>query len=646
MSDPAISPEKPKIIGHFWTIIRWVLILLPVILCGFLVSQNATDTRFYDDWMLAETLVKYRDGTLTFHDIIAVQMEHRLAVPRLLIIFLHQFTRDMRIENALTFALLCGMFGNLLWLLRRVSLKGGFAQWWLPAALISLTLFSPIQYQTLLWGCTFTSILPGFFLSMAMVIWWSGLRRPVAFVMALLSAVGGMMSFASALNIWPLMLVVILLGKPEMSWPERRKYAGAWLVMMAAGLAFYFHDFTNAVRPEFAYNQGSTVTMQHSVGVFLGDIGRAVEFVLAVLGCHLGRGWHQDNIKIAQIFGAATLLLFASALWLILRKRATLPERLARALPWIILILQSLQTGIMIGMGRLWVGRTLVQAVTARYCAYELYATVGLIALAALASQRLLWEEDAMPARLRQWPGGRMLAPVAVTLLIVVQTVEWSYGSQLMYLWHCARLQGVALLKFIHIVPKHGYLGKVEGGNGEDAARLAMELEKHKLLYPRPLTNNRLDNFKIMRMPLKTNVASFERLWLDPAKGMLAEGYAAMQGDRKPADAVLLTSRKKGGKEWRIFGVVQVDFNMGYLHLATQRDLEFISDERWNPETAARWNSRVLAAGPPPNPDDEVAAWALDVMKNTVNRIPEGRSSLRNPAPSGTIIYSAKPASK
>lgn len=628
----------------FWAnVLRVALILLPIWLCAMLVRDNATDTRFYDDWMLAETLLKFREGTLTWHDIVAVQMEHRLAVPRLLIILLHQFTKDMRVENILTFVLLSGMFWNLIWLLRRVSLKGGLAQWWLPAALMSLTLFSPIQYQTLLWGCTFTSILPGFFLSLAMVSWWSSTPRWLAFTLAALSAIGGMMSFASALNIWPLMLLAILLGRSDMPWPQRRKYAIAWASLMAVSLALYFHNFTNAVRPEFAYNQGGTVTMQHSIGVFLGDIGRAVEFVLAVLGCHLGRGWHQDNIKVSQIFGGITVLLFGTALALILRRRLTLPERLSRALPWIILTLQAVQTGLMIGMGRLWVGRTLVQAVTARYCAYELYATVGLIALSAMACHGLLWEDDAVPARLRNWNGRKLLAPIAATALIAVQLVEWSYGSQMMQLWHFARLQGVALLKFIYLTPNHSYLGKVEGGDGEDAARLAMALDKHRLLYPAPLKGRRLDSFKIMKQPLKTNVASFDRLVFDPVKGMLAEGYSAFQGDRHPADAVLLTSRKRGTHDWRIFGVVQVDFSLGYLHLATQRDLEFISNERWNPETAARWNPKVLSAGPPPDPGDEISAWALDVTRNSVNRIPEGRSSLRNPAPSGTIIYPGKP---
>lgn len=619
-------------------VIRFLLVLIPIVTCAWLVRRGATDVRYYDDWMMAETLVKYEDGTLTWHDIFAVQMEHRLAVPRLIMLGLHiTFGKDMRWEIAATFLFLCGTAFNLVWLLRRATGLSEVRQWWLPAMMMFLVLFSPVQWQTLLWPICFTSVIPGFCLTLAMVFWFSRLSRPAALTGAFVCALAATLTFASGLLIWVLMVPTILMAKPEMPTLTRWKYVAAWLVLAIVSLGTYFHDFENAVRPEFAYNQGNAVTMSHNVSVFLSNPSRAVNFVLTFLGCHLMRGLHRNSIEFAWLLGLFSVLLFAAALLSLAYWRRRDGAAWSRALPWLLLGFHSAGTGGMIAMGRMWVTRSLAQAVTARYSAYSLYLTLGLIGLAALATAGGVAKREHWLGRRYQW---HQVGVFCAAWFIGLETIIWSYGSRMMSEWQSTRRQGQAELLFVKVIKPYGYLNPL-ASDGSYVADIALKLDKHGMLSPKPLKSLVLGkDLKIGKHELEKDHGLFTSLWLDKREGAVkCEGYAVLPGSKRAADAIVFATRDRKSGDWRFFGFAEMETCPSYLHESTVRDLEFISSNRWTPDVTAKWGNDVYLVDGPPPPDAEITAWAMDVTSRRVYRIADRRPSSATAPLNATLIY-------
>ena len=618
--------------------IRLLMVLTPIAICGWLVRQHATDVRFFDDWMMAETLVKWHEGTLTLHDIFAVQMEHRLAVPRLLALGLHAaFGEDMRLETGATFLLLLGTAWNLVWLLRRVAGLAELRQWWLPAMLMFMVLFSPVQVQTLLWPICFTSVLPGFCLSLALVSWFSKLPRPLALAAAWLCALAATLSFATGLLLWVLMVPVLLFSRSaEASLRSRVTQVIIWCLLTAGSLGLYFRNFESSVNPEFAYDQGGQVTMLHSISVFLGSPKRASDFVFSFLGCHLGRGLHQDNLQTAWLFGLISILLFLAVLAYLIGRRWRDGATWDRAMPWLVFGTHGIATGVMIAMGRLWVTRSLAQAVTIRYTAYAAWLTLGLIGLVSLIASGRLVDRDGWLARRHNW---RSVGIFLAAFFIGLQSVAWSYGSRIMGEWEATRRQNAAALLFVKHLKPYGYLTPVSP-NGDYVANLALRLDAHDQLSPKPLRSLELGlDLKIGKTVLKEDHASFDAMWLDKKTGKLnCQGFAELPGAIRPADAILFTTLDRAAGRWRIFGFAAMNTTPGYLRDSTMRDLEFISATRWNPPETKRWDSEVFTIEIPPQ-GSEIAAWALDAEHRRVYRIIDRRSSSASAPLHNTIIY-------
>src|SRR5687768_7426679 len=79
---------------------RWLLILLPAILLNRMIQEYKVNIPFLDDWMFVDMDVKAAAGQLTWQDFFTVQMEHRMAFVRGVIMLFHQwwpgdYTRQM-----------------------------------------------------------------------------------------------------------------------------------------------------------------------------------------------------------------------------------------------------------------------------------------------------------------------------------------------------------------------------------------------------------------------------------------------------------------------------------------------------------------------------------------------------------------------
>ncbi|HEY2573697.1 MAG TPA: hypothetical protein VGH65_06500, partial [Verrucomicrobiaceae bacterium] len=87
----SLAAARPrKLPGAARGFLRWLLVITPPLALLLLIRDTAVNIPFLDDWMFVHMFEKERAGTLTLHDFFAVQMEHRMAFVRAVILLLHK----------------------------------------------------------------------------------------------------------------------------------------------------------------------------------------------------------------------------------------------------------------------------------------------------------------------------------------------------------------------------------------------------------------------------------------------------------------------------------------------------------------------------------------------------------------------------
>src|SRR5436189_5797310 len=102
--------------------------------------------------MFVDMFEKEKAGTLTLHDYFTVQMEHRMAFVRAMVMIFHKlWPTDYTKQMFFSWALLTLTYANLGLMLRQTAARP-FKVWWPLLALMGLAIFSPVQYRIVLWA--------------------------------------------------------------------------------------------------------------------------------------------------------------------------------------------------------------------------------------------------------------------------------------------------------------------------------------------------------------------------------------------------------------------------------------------------------------------------------------------------------------
>jgi hypothetical protein len=113
---------------------RWIAVLLPVLICGWLVKTYVVDQRFLDDWVWAQDLLLWKKGAYgeLLHNIVSVHLEHRPVVARALALAVTLLANgNVQAQCGLTFLWLILCLGALF---RSRASHGGCAACWGPSA--------------------------------------------------------------------------------------------------------------------------------------------------------------------------------------------------------------------------------------------------------------------------------------------------------------------------------------------------------------------------------------------------------------------------------------------------------------------------------------------------------------------------------
>ena len=450
---PSISDRLPIITSFItnrvWLRLKaaapWVCILFPILALLCLMREHLVNIPFLDDYMFQPMLEKAAkgflltmasdDNHLTLHDFFLVQMEHRMAFVRGIIMLRHHFwPGNMTPENWFTFILLVITAVNVSVLLKKTS-GAPFKVWWPVMALASLAIFSPIQYQIVLWAMMFQVAVPACVLSSALVALMSE-RLPLwaKWLIGVIGALCATLSFASGILVWLLPLPAIVWGAGLPKGRARWIYLGCWLAAFIITMGLYFHDLHNEVDGRFAYKQDEVKTMDRDVGAFLKSPLKSLVFIMHLAGGHLGRGLQMPIMSLAFGVGFVSLLLLACAclFWLSRFRDETMRQRL---LPWICFGSYTFGAAAMVAMGRIWATTSGDNAISPRYTIHGVPLTIALLAMGFIIARDFI-------ERCPQWKCGiEKLCVAAVMMVLALQAASWLHGIRMMETWESSRLR-------------------------------------------------------------------------------------------------------------------------------------------------------------------------------------------------------------
>jgi hypothetical protein len=597
----------------------WLLILLPVVGLFGLMRDHLVNIPYLDDFMFQPMFEKAVNGFeftmaksdhhLTIHDFFMVQMEHRMAFVRAVIMLRHHFSpADITPENWFTFALLVLTAVNVGLLLKKTA-GAPFSRWWPVLALAMAVIFSPIQYQIVLWAMMFQVAMPAWSLTTMLVVLMSD-RLPLwaKWLIGIVAALFATLSFAAGILVWLLPLPVMIWGSGFARQRERWMFLVCWLAGFAVTMALYFHDLHNEVDGVFAYKQGEVETMDQNMGAFFKDPVKSAIFILHLTGGHLGRGWQVSIMSLALGVGFISVASLMAACVYLLRRFDDKDLR-QRLLPWICFGSYTPAAASLVAMGRIWATSSGNNAISPRYTIHGVPLSVSLLAIGFIMAKHLSDQHPQRRIALEKWCIG---ASVAVLALV---SASWLHGMRMMETWESARLR-MATNTMFYDLEDIGTDGNIAPNRNRARAMNSLGLLERKMTRSKELAQ-----FKQGLAPLRESTAKWESLIISAEDDLCeATGYACLRNRRRPADGIFLTYKDKSNHDkWTIFHVAQVEALPLFLGQTIGRDMQNIQIPGTFMEgtPVCGFNAIFLLSQLPKEPDLELAAWAFDYREET-----------------------------
>ncbi|MGI9243921.1 MAG: hypothetical protein ACR2RV_24205 [Verrucomicrobiales bacterium] len=565
------------------------------------MGENAVNIPVWDDWERGKLLKHSVDGTLDLDYLASAHIDHRMLFPRLAVLALNKMSGgDLRAEIWAIFTVLLMTGGCLFFVLAKT-----LPDWrWLAACgfLVNLVLFSPVQYQNLLWAVQLAFMLPLVFLAALVAVMSSGLSARVKFVLALLCCVAGCLSYGHGLVLWPVAILLGLLLRKTGDLRTRLTFAtGMTIACVAVVIPYMTWNYVNTSEASHASGQAPGEAPPGLVNLAnvltdAEDRERFVDCFKVALGNQWARISLSDPWSAAVRFGTWTFVGFLgmAALVLFYWKR---PKEWDALLPWVALASYSFSASALLALGRSTIGWERV--ILPRYISTSMFIAIAFIVVVAWLCHRRQWSAYAVA-------GGMFFVGLQVAI--------WDHGLHKMEAWKQARLMERFAVTYInHHEPE---FGTRLDNRVEFAKQQARFLDGQGWLNP-PLAKA-LDwgPFAPTGKELPAGRADILRADLVGSDQLAIVGYAEFGGDgNRPADGVLLTWRTSGDEEWKVFGVVEMAAFV--LPRAAFIDGEFGSPKPSlsKVKNTAKWARYIPLDALPANGEVEIKAWAADAEK-------------------------------
>jgi hypothetical protein len=413
MSNDRATPAPRPSLGP-WIAFTLALALAPV---GFLLWKlygHGHAFPYWDAWELVPILRRIEAGGPAWAELWAQHNEHRIPVPRLIMIALaHATGWNTGYEVALGVLCALALLAALgLHALRAPADRDLPRPWWvLP--IFSLLLCSWAQMENWIWGWQFLVYLSTAAVGIGLVL-LAG-THPARFALALLLGVVATYSFANGLLYWFAAAPALALAG-DLAPRARLRRGALWAAAALLCIGAYFIGFQ---KPEVTPSAGVLLEAP------LAFLGYVVLYLGAPITACLTRvPWHGPLLfpvgPLHFLPGLAGLALLGAALAALLRQGALHRDN---AQPWLGLVLFAGGSAVATAVGR--AGYGLEQALTAAYLPIGALFWCGLAGLAAL------WLQPRQPLALASaaTPAALALAGTLLMALLLAATAratrEW-----------------------------------------------------------------------------------------------------------------------------------------------------------------------------------------------------------------------------
>jgi len=224
------------------------LIVAPAIIALLFIIRNGINAVIGDQWFFIPLFQKLYSGNLTIADLFAQQNEHRLFLPRVVMLALGTITQDnTKFEMYFSWLVIC-LSCIVIYRIFKITpaLNRMSIAWFIPVTWIIFTLR---QFDNLLTGFQVQHFLVVLFFLFAVYLLQICKGLDWRLGAAILSAIAGSFSMANGLLIWPIGFLQILLICRSKRKDQQRSYmvaAAIWLLIAVTTYIVYFATFQNA----------------------------------------------------------------------------------------------------------------------------------------------------------------------------------------------------------------------------------------------------------------------------------------------------------------------------------------------------------------------------------------------------------------
>lgn len=610
------------------TLLFILLIFSPALFTANLIRENAVDVAAWDEWETSTILAKWHDGTLTWGDLYAPQIQHRMVIPRLLTILMANLSGgDFRWN---VYACLAATLLNALLLWKLVQRSMGHSPWrWPLMFAINLFLFCPMHYETLQWGSSMWGDLPlPCFLGALLILTpqTQALDEPLSPRSSWLRYAGALVltqiathSFAHGLAIWPVLFMLIMANPTLGTLRTRLIQGGLWIVITGLTVWAYFTNFINVAFHAYNLKPGDHA-MKGAANLLEGDnLAKAMEFVFGFFGSWFARTpFVEHPLDRAIALGIIGIVIYAVLFGFALTFRGV-RAKWQSLLPWLTLSVYIVTVGLLLSKraGDMGVHR----AVLTRYLAISEQFYISGLMLAALVGGALITSLIALlrkaklvattseaPPHLRP-----LLGAILLVVLCMAQLPLWQYGLHLTEAAHRGRRHARALMVLLpHLRDQKRLISMKPLCKSFDYCQNAInELRRIGLLHTATLETPELKWFRQESKPLSTERADITEARFDADGNITFDGIARFGAD-SPADLVLVV------QSGRIIGIGQP--SPKHILRIFALDFDMTNIQEVTSGSMYPWHG-VISPALIPNPTALLEFWALDIQGRRVARI-------------------------
>jgi len=509
-------------------------VLLSAGLLAGTILVYGVNVPYWDQWEVADLVVKAFDGTLSLRDLTFQQNESRLVFPRLLFIGLAYLTGyDVRYEMWGSFCLACLIAYNV-YRLGRLTLGGNRRQEVFLLFLASLPIFSLVQWENWFWGIQLSVFVPIACVTSILSISYSSLSLGTKFAASAVLATLSTFSFAHGMVCWVIVLPVLVLQTRE-ELKTKPWWIGCWVLSFALNVGLYFSNYVKpAHHPSFA----------EALTKLLAALG----YFLALLGAPLGWGTKLNSLYQAIGIGFGMAVLFVLLCIYVWRHRNE-SRVLYRTSGWLTLGSYTLVSAGVTTLGRLGLGMD--TALSSRYGAFTFPLIVALVYLVPIVLD--IYGKKRLP-EVEPWMIRCTILLSTVLIFLHVATTR-SALARVKSNWE-HRLQAKAVLLFISALPSESLTRTMYPGL-EALKYYAEGLDRHGLLSPGLRKNLSIENGERRQTAGVDQCGWFDLLQHKGGTTYFAKGWAILSHRREPADGIVLAYEEPDGS-FAIFDLVVV----------------------------------------------------------------------------------------